>query len=228
MAWNPIPGIIENLVAEGIVAALVGGGVLVWLRKRASPWLVPICWGLGGFFVILGCFGALRIIATPLPHQIDAITTENVEAHLVQWIDAFHFSRQKLPDASDRYFTYVVTTESGGRTSVIRSRLAPFDHYLIMQTGITVDQENATRLHELSQRNSDLLIRDLRIEMARFKIGFMNIQLPLTTITLEKQLPITTDISEASFVQALDDVDSARVLLASVITKDLDELSKLH
>jgi len=97
MAWNPIPGIVENLLAEGIIAAFIGGGVLVFLKKRMSSWFVPLLWGLCGAVIILIGFGALRLIAIPLPDRSQSVTSDNAESIVVSWLDHFHLNVRNEP-----------------------------------------------------------------------------------------------------------------------------------
>jgi hypothetical protein len=226
--WNFILGILSNWVADALGAAITGGAVLAWIKQRRPSWLPAVYVGLGGGVVILIGAGALRVISTPIPRQPDIVTVDNVEAHLNQWIDAFHYSRRKLPDAQDSFFNYVITNTYGRSLNISRLRQSPFDRYLVMSAGVTVGPEHTAKLGKLSKPDADLLVRDLRIEMARYKIGFANISIPLTTIGVEKDIPITTTLSEDTFLQATNDVDSAQVLLLNLIPMELDKPSRAH
>jgi hypothetical protein len=226
MVYNPIPGIFENLVADAIVAALVVGGVITWLKDRGARWLIPSYWGLGGAAMVLVAFSALRVIAIPVPKPVEAITADNLESHVRDWSLSSHLGVRKLPDNPNEYYFAFALTNLYGRTSVVsRLHQPPGDAYLQIQASVTLGQDDMRRLHALSQVDTVTLVRELQIEMARAKMGFEGLGMPLTIVTVKRPLPITGDVTSAAFIQALDDVDLGEVLLLAAIPRYIDELT---
>lgn len=197
--------------------------MIAWLTKRASPWLVPLCWGIGASVVILLGAGALAVIAKSAPLSATATTVDNIEANIRHWVDTFHLSIQRVADDPASYFAYNVSSRYGRTTTIIRSR--QLERYLLMQNSVSVGPEHLRQLTALPQPQAILLVRDLSIEMARFKIGF-EYNIPLTVVVIKKTLPITTDLTEASFVQAFDEMESAQVLLLNLIPRELEAFAR--
>lgn len=220
-------GIFSNWVADALGASAMVGVLLAWLKKRGSSWLIPLCWGLSGSVVVLIGASALKIVSTPTPTVLD-VNPSNVEAYLNQWIDAFHFGRRKLPEDPVYFFKYEITNTSGRFLQVARLRSSPWDRYLTFTSSVSLAGEEATKISKLSEGNMAILVHDLRMEVARSKIGFSNLGTPLTTINLEHSVPITTDLSDASFVESINNIDLTLVLLLNFIPVDVDRLSSAN
>jgi hypothetical protein len=131
-----ILGVLSNWVADALGASVVVGVILAWLKKHGSPWLIPICWGLCGTAITLIAAGALRVVATPIPRQVVAITPSNVEDHVKLWSDMFHFSIQHMPDDQNDYFSYNIINRNDRHLSIHRSKV--FDRYLQFQADVSV------------------------------------------------------------------------------------------
>lgn len=223
-----LSNVFGNLLADAIVAALAGGGVIAWMKRHGSPWLVPILWGLGGSVGILIGAGAIRLIAFPVPQPATQITSDNVERNVKNWLERFGFSIQKMPVSDGRYFQYVATNPFNRKTVVERVKSVPLDSYLEFENSVILGAEDPARFNTLSATNKSKFILDLTAEMARAKIGFSTVYSPQFQIQLSKTLPIASGLTEATFIQTMSDMDSGQLLVLAAIPLELSEFSKLR
>jgi hypothetical protein len=217
MAWNPVPGIIENLLAEGLIAALSIGAVVTWLNKIKSAWLVPLCWGLGAFVVVLVGVGALRVIATPVT-GLDITTFSNIEDRVRTWVDNFNLSEQNEPIES-AFFRRLITMPNGNR--IIISRPRDLDKYVLLQTVLTPGAGEQVMWKKLTPKQLSKVTSDVKIELARSKINF-KIGDGTFVMILEKRIPIAPDLTESVLVQQIDDMDSAATLAQLTTMENLE------
>src|ERR1700744_1922579 len=99
-------GVFQSLTATFI--AMLGGLVLALLKKRASPWLAPICWFIGGTTVILIAIGISRLAMYPFPDVGVRITPDTARTVLRGYTDSLHLGEQPLPDEPSRIFAMTV------------------------------------------------------------------------------------------------------------------------
>ena len=57
--------------------------------------------------------------------------------------------------------------------------------------------------------------------MSRMGMNWSNIDVPLTRVTLEKQLPITDSLSQHEFLETVSQVNRARILYSETISVTL-------
>jgi len=182
--------------------------MLTRLKKMNSPWFLAILGGIIGTGLIASTLLCLRFLLTAPAATPEPITTENIESHLRDWVDALGLSIKKdTPDASTNvYFEYTVTLHDGIPIDVIRPK--DRSHYLALQTAITVSPEHKAVMATWSVDESTRLADELLLELARGKVAYQIVGMPFDSIRIMKSLPISSDLSEDTFAKYLDDIDS--------------------
>lgn len=182
---------------------------MTWLARRASPWKVPLLYGLATLCLLVVASAGLHVLFTNTPKRTEPITLTNVEAYMRQWLETFNYSVRKLPDNPDAHFAYSITN-THGRKSLIR-RLRSLEHYLMIHATVTVSDEHRKRFTKWPQGEAVLFTGTLVMDLTRYRITFANIKWPLEDIVLEKKVPITYGLTESHFMQSLEDIDAAEV-----------------
>jgi len=215
------------LVAVGgdIRAAVVGvllagvGTVLGILRAHQSFLAGPVLYGVVAFASLLI---VRREVATHLRTRQARVTPENIEGKVREWLDAFGLTVRKLPekDAPDAFFALVVTFSSGAGVIVARPTERP--RYLVVQVNLGVNEVHQKAFGELTEEKQKRLIRQIRSEMSRARVGWSGIGMPLTTIRLIDRLPITLDLTESAFIAKLEAMEHGTILAENVLIDGIE------
>jgi len=149
------------------------------------------------------------------------VTTENIESKVREWVDAFGWSTKKISDDSF-YFGFEIRLKNNFPLALVRPR----DHaqYLTLLATVAVDPEQKQIWEQLSPADQNTFRRELSLELAKAKIG--NIANLPNTITIEKLMPITETLTEASLVNAIQEVQFAMVLVGTTVTLGLERRKK--
>jgi hypothetical protein len=214
MWWQSFTeGVAEHLVAEGIIVSLAGGGLIAWLKRRASSWLTPICWGISGTAVILIGVGALRLIAIPFPDRTQLVTSDNVEALVVGWLDHFRLNVRNEP-MEGSFFRRVVTMPNGNAIAISRTRVQ--DHYVLLDAGLRPTDDDQRMLAKLTPQGTAELVDEMRLEAARLETNCTVTSNPIQAV-FEKRIPITNALTEDLFIGKIDEMDSAEVAVQETV-----------
>jgi hypothetical protein len=153
-------------------------------------------------------------------------TTENVENNVRKWADSLgvgvtKMSAQGLP-IQNAYFSLVLTLQNGNPLWVYRTKEKP--GYLQIMCPITLAPEHLAILDKLTKDQADVVTQEVLLELARSNFGYQmmtslgppaggSAKTPPTilqqTIILIKSVPIGNGLTEATFVQNTNEVDSA-------------------
>ena len=221
MEW--VQGVVTNWIADvGKVAALALLGVIAALIKSRFPRLgTLILYGVGVCALLIVIFGTFRFIDT-LPPKVPQVTLDNVEENIRTWLDHFELGTRKTSMAG-AIFTFEVTLKNG--VPIVVTRLKEFDAYITLQTHITLSPDHKTLLDQLKSEQAEQLIHKLLLEMARSKI-LAAISRPLQSVSLFRRVPITSSLTEATFIERIEEVNFAFLLVNETIVLELDRLVK--
>jgi hypothetical protein len=208
-------GVLTNGLWWSFVVA--GGAVIAIGKAKGWRWVTPILYGFAASALVLFIIVMAHMWKLfPLEQRI---TPKTAESNIRRWVDKFHLAVQALPDNPNEYFTLKVTTLSGKPLLIHQSKA--LENYLQMQAIISVSPEDQKFLTKLSAKEAGFLIGNLRVEMARARVGSFNIGLPLTTFAIVKSVPIVF-LSESAFVQNIDEMELAEVIALETFRKELD------
>jgi hypothetical protein len=202
MGWL-LQGLLSNWLSAVII--LAGGALIAYLKQRSSSWLGPAVWGIGGCVLVaiaLLCFWG--IAAIPKTHPPD-VTDKNIEQNIRGWLDDFGLSTKKQQDEPTTIFTLVTTLPNGDPIAIGQLKTHP--RYLTIQSTVTISPEHKSVIDKLSKVESDELVAQVNLEMARAKVSNIMTS-PLGSVVLVSRLPITSDLTEDEFMRHIDDMDS--------------------
>jgi hypothetical protein len=220
-------GILGNWAT--IIVAAVGGAMMAVLRHVTQKWAAVLLYGLRGFFLVLFILLAIKGLAWFHATEADVVTPENVESKIRQWSENFGF---RVGPDQDRmaggqvYFSLLVTTRTN-ETVVVR-RTKDMSRYILVMDSVILSDEVRTMLASMPRSELDGLVRQMRTELARARIGY-NIEIPIADpkrpggIAVTVRLPITAQLSEDAFIRAVDEVGSALILVVNAANVRLEE-----
>jgi hypothetical protein len=140
----------DLLLAAG-VAALLG-----WLKSKASQWANPVLYGIVAFTAVL-IIGYVLTGRPVLSKQQPQVTPENIEANVKTWSENLGMSVERT-NRQDAFFSYAMRLYSG-------------DPVLQFMSTISIAPEHQAILAKLSQVQSEKMIQELNLEVARANLG---------------------------------------------------------
>ena len=193
---------------------------MFWARLRSSRFSSPALYGLA-----TAALAAITLYAINAQHKFVAdqeaqTNADNIGGRVRSWLDNFRLTVQSNPGPDD-YFRYVVTLPSGNRVDVVRRR-QEFDKYVLIQTALVSNPEDAEKVKKLSKDDAARLQQDMVVEAARARVNFSNMALPFSRVGLERRVPITTSLGEDGLMEAIADMDYTLTLLRATATRGLN------
>lgn len=170
------------------LAGAVAVGRVAVIAQALDPWqdfwvvfLFSLCliWAAVATFV-----GRSRLV--------QAVSRENVEARLNEWILKFRFANQKLPDSAGYRFAYRITAREG--QVVVIGQPAKLDNYLRYRTEVTVLERHRRALNDLGENGRRRFMTEYTAECAKARVQISARALPLT-VKIERTLPITRQLN---------------------------------
>jgi hypothetical protein len=222
--WNSL---LDGLLAHGLYDLLIlaGGIALGVLKKRNAKWAAIIAYGLGGctlVAILIFTFTGHAILSMQQPET----TAANVETNIRAWADNINLGVTKEQPGQDYDFLYLITLRSGGTVLVGRAKRR--ESYIQFQANVTVSKDHRDLLAKLSKDQQDRVVQETALELARFRVGYGMAGPPLSGVLLTKAVPITTGLTEATFIGYLDEMDDAIELSEESIVLSIERNSSSH
>jgi len=168
----------------------------------------------------------LLMAASWVPYAFSVIegktTPSNVEGKAKVWLETFHLGIQTLPDNPTQFFMFAITTHNDRRIILHRSKEVP--GYLQFQGMVKPLDADRARMEKLKSQDKEAIATELRLELERQRISFVGIEPPLEEFSVIKSVPIEL-LTEASFMQAVDDTEFAEDLVIDTFRKELTRRS---
>jgi hypothetical protein len=151
------------------------------------------------------------------------ITPENVQPRVRQWLDAFNLGNRQLPPDPQWDFGYEVTLQTGVPILVVRARNHP--HYLTLLCRIDLGPDHRSAYQGLSEREQHRLRHGVRLEAAKSKIAY-DADPTWDSLTIEKRIPITNDLTEAYLLDSLGEINFAAIVIIETIVSFLESVTQ--
>jgi hypothetical protein len=163
----------------------------------------------------IGLIASLSLVAVGLFQKFrrSKVTIGNVESKVREWFDAFGWGTKRLPADTSFHFGFEIRLKNNIPLTVFR--LKEHEQYLTLVAAVEVGPEHRSLFEKLSKSDQVAVSREVQIELARAKVGSV-IDLP-NRVTVEKLIPITDSLTEASLVDAILGVQFAVVLITFTI-----------
>jgi hypothetical protein len=210
-----------NWLQDHTLGLLFSGAIgtgFAFLKKTQKAWVQPTFYGLGAFASVFAIVVGINVLNSPMLKPPDAITLENVEDHVRQWLDEYDLGVQRQKsDAA--FFSFLVTLLDGYPIEITRTHDKP--HYLILQGTIRVSPEHAAIIDKLPRDKAIKVMDELSLELARAKSSFR-----ITTktdpwkpeaITIYKGVIITPNLTADDLIRDIDEVDSNMIVASAAI-----------
>lgn len=217
---------IKRLLRSFVVGAIttylpviVGGAVILlgWLEHLPRyQLLLLILFTIA--LVFLG-INQIRIFQERRKRGIAEVSDKDVDKTIRGWLDdpVFTFQRKMNPEC---LFQFVVSEEQGRRpVTVSRTKSKPSQ--LLISTSITLGVEHRKKYETLSNNEKDKIIHNLRIEMARYGIGFSGISRGLEKVVLSDVVLLDNALTEFYLRQRIFYVSGAFVLYEEIMSQQL-------
>lgn len=204
--WNRIRSVLGNPIVQllwGLPGIIV---VITWIVAYLSR--IPI-WGIWLVLVFTATCGVLlsnQISVFRERHKkgFSKLTDIEMENTLRKWLDKRQYTQQKKED-EESLFYFVATDEQKRPINIKRPRTTSN----VIQLVLAFDEKEISGIPEPEQQNLRFTIG---VEMARF--GLLYSEKP---IGVHLDLPIDDLITEHTFLNALDKVRQAHVLMVAYI-----------
>ncbi|PYK51878.1 MAG: hypothetical protein DME20_00540 [Verrucomicrobia bacterium] len=146
------------------------------------------------------------------------ITPENVEPRIREWLDAFSLGTRKLTEPA-HHFAYEVMAHTGIPLVVLRTREHP--RYITLFSKIGLGPKHMDLLNKLSQSDRARFKGELILQAAKAKIGYQA-DSTFENVTIEKRLPITSDLSEANLMDGISEIHFSALVIINTIALTLE------
>lgn len=206
MWWRSFwQGLAQNLLSAVIV--LGGGALIAILQATHSHWTGPVLYGCAGsasLAILIFALTGRPILSKKQPQT----TVDNVETNVRAWLDYFGLGVQKRTEA-EALFAFLVTCRSGMGLYVARMKAR--DRYIAFGSNIEVSAEHREVLAKLPKEKSGRIAEELALELAKTGVGY-NLEIQsdgtMTRISLQRNIPITPNLTEDTFIGHLDQLES--------------------
>jgi uncharacterized protein DUF2299 len=212
MDWNWLWQVIVGHWVEELL--VVGSGVMLPLVRKYLP-----AWKDAIVYALLGITMASLLIYTFTGHAVfydpaSQITTDNIEAVSRGWLLDLGYGFTPVPENPKYYFGLRVTLQDGRSVTIVRPT-NEWNHYLTFNADIVFPADRVALIKQMSKEQAIRLNHTLDIELDQARTSFV-VAFPVS-MHLEAQLPITNDMSEASFINEVNQLDEAEGIVMETV-----------
>jgi hypothetical protein len=222
--WTITEGLVVGVIGSLFAAAIVGVIVTVF-DHDGSKWTAPAIHGLIAAALIFSmCVLALLVWYTAVRRR--PTNEKNIQERVHSWLHKFNLGVKRDP-VEGFHFNYVVTTNGKRQIAVGRS-ISEWSDYLIFAAQLTPDKNDLAITAALTDRQRAKVAALMKLELARWQIGYSNFSLNGFPIT--KRIPITAELNESQFIEAvwsMEAIINALYSNAHLVVIDSDEAMAL-
>jgi hypothetical protein len=203
--WKKIRSVLGNPIVQllGLPGIII---VITWIVTHLAEIPIWEIWLAVVFMAGCGFWMSNQINAFRERHKkgFSKLTNAEMEDTLRKWVDKRQYSQQKIED-KESLFYFVATDEQKRHINIKR----PGATSNVIQLVLAFDEKRISEIPEPGQQN---LRFSIGVEMARF--GLLYSEKP---IGVHLDLPIDDLITEHAFLNAIDKVRQAHVLMGAYI-----------
>lgn len=131
-----------------------------------------------------------------------AVSSENVEDRLNEWIRKFRFPNQKLADSAGYRFAYRITAPDG--QVVIIGRPSASESSLRFKTDVMILERHRRALNDLGEIGRKRFMIEYMAECSRARVHITSARALPFTVRIERSVPITRELSDNALWAALE------------------------
>jgi hypothetical protein len=205
----------SEAIVTGLIVCVVWGGV-TYLAKADSPWFSPMLNGLlAGAWACIACISVLVLRRVPRRPVIP--TENNIESCVRAWLDSHKIAVKNDP-SDENYFRLRITLDSGLSVTVFRSRREYVDYVQIL-ADLGMRGSDKELLKQFSDDEATQIFLDIKMELARAKMGYGGLVNPPENFHLFRRIPIHPNLTEFIFISMIGELEAAVHLVALVFLK---------
>ena len=215
-----------QIISTGVFTMLITAGTALWAHfEKLTPFWI---------FIISLCVMALVII---IINQVDAFfqrrnktlfqqSYKYIDMTLREWLYKRGYSVQNDAQPGSE-FQFIIRDQQQRQITV--AKLKDSDDLLI-QTTIKLNTDETEQISELDTETQRKLINDLQVSLSKQQVQYLDLKLPLETISMVAYLVLDKSFSRDVFLEAIDRVRNGRLfvreLLSSILKTDIVNISK--
>jgi hypothetical protein len=199
-----------------VLVALIPGVTVAWLEHIKSVWAAPALYGLGAMVLASVILLAIRATVTLPPKRL-VPTTKNIEHCVRFWLDNYRVGVRNDP-TSDAHFRLRLTLDSGSYLTVIRST-NDYPDYIQIFSFLGMHGDDKKLLEQFTDAERTQIFLDLKLELARAKLGYSGLLDPPENFHLFRRVPIHHTLTEYAFMSTVHEVEAAMNLVGIVFLK---------
>ncbi len=216
-------GTLQSILGA-VILALIPGVAVTYLAHVQSVWTKPLLLGLTAF--ALAAFIVLAIDAIRrLPPRRVIPNVKNIEICVRDWLNNFQYAVKKSP-VETAYFRYLVTVDSGTKMFIGRPK-GDFQDYVLIRSDLIPGPQDLEHIATLTTLQTAVIVGNIRLELARHHVGYLNISIPIKDAHIFKRIPIRETLTEHDFVAAIEEVEAAAHSVAFVFALEMVQAGKL-
>lgn len=218
---------LSDKIAEFVMTGLLGAAwavVLAFLKLHRSVWAAPLLYATAGAFM-LWIGGVAWIAASRIPKLRTKVTSRNIEGYVRNWLDNSGSAVKSVP-VPEAFFRFEAKLPGGTKVLVGRPRVGLTEHVLI-RADIVNDKNIPRELKEASQKDQERLQELIKLELARAKVGYFGLNLPVDRqFSVQTNVRITDYLNEETFMRAVWNIEAALHAVNAVYSLWLKQLAK--
>lgn len=206
--------------SEGIVIGFLATAVwagIAYLIHEGYSWGPPLFYGLvAASVMVIAYFGFT--LTKRIPKQKIVPSLDNIEECIRIWLDNHKVTVKNDPHP-DCYFRYRITLDSGCYLTVLRSK-SEYTKYvqIYCDLGIKTEQDKKV-LEQFSEKEKAQIMFDVKVELARARVGYSGLVDPPENFQLCQRVPIYRTLTEFVFMSLVGNVEAARNLVFLMFIK---------
>ena len=199
----------------GLLVCVIWAG-MAWLFHEGYSWALPVFYGLvAACMALIAYFGFT--LARRIPRSRVQPSLKNIEACVRTWLDNHKVAVKNDPHP-ECYFRFVITLDGGCILVVLRSKL-DYQEYVQILCDLGIRGDEQKLLEQFSPREKVQIIGDMKLELARAKVGYSGLADPPEKFQLFQRVPIYPTLNEFIFMNMIGNVEAARNLVAIIFLK---------
>lgn len=197
-------------IVTGLIVCIVWAAI-AYLAKIASPWFYPLFYGfVTGCVVLIAAVSV--IILRRIPRRQIVPTEKNIGTFVRAWLDNHKFTVKNDP-CEEAYFRLQITLDSNWHMTVLRSK-SVIPGYVQIIADLGVRGNDKKLLEQFTDDERTKLFFDIKMELARAKVGYSGLVDPPETFQIFRNVPIYSSLTEFAFISMIGDVEASMNLVA--------------
>lgn len=209
-----VQNFISDLLFLGVTA--VGAAVIAYLSVRRSRWMVAVL----AATLFVTCAVVIKTSLVLVRYSTSHPQTEvgDLQNQIEKWARKYRLGLRR-DDNEETLFRYRVTRVAMGQPEelIVERPKGDFSDFLDVRSEGPLRGNLLKNYETLNEQDRNLLADEISVELARANMEY-SVNLP-KRIMIQKALPITADLSEFNFLQAMQDVFAAQRLASVVLQR---------